>query len=46
MPLAVLVSALILWTSIRSRRGASDLIDLSAVVWAGISFLTLAEERL
>jgi hypothetical protein len=31
IPDAVLDSALILWTRIRSRRGASDLIDLKAV---------------
>ncbi len=32
MPPAVFVSALILWTRILSRRGARDLMDLSAVV--------------
>ena len=32
IPPAVFVSALILWTRIRSRRGASDLMDLRAVV--------------
>ena len=31
IPLAVLVSALILWTKTRSRRGARDLMDLRAV---------------
>lgn len=33
IPLAVLVSALILWTRTRSRSGARDLMDLSAVVY-------------
>ena len=43
MPPAVLVSALILWTRMRSRRGARDLMDLSAVVWsAGQSLIPMS----
>jgi hypothetical protein len=36
MPDAVFVSALMRWTRTRSRRGASDLIDLRAVVYGSL----------
>lgn len=35
MPPAVLASAFIRWTSTRSRRGARDLMDLTARDWEG-----------
>ena len=45
IPPAVLASALTLWTSMRSRRGERDLMDLSAVDWIGRQLLLLRRRR-